>query len=117
MIDFLIAAVQEENSSKEMLDFIKGIAPIIITVVVGGLWTYLSAKAQKKGERENKIIDQLQEEMVRKNEEQKEMKEQIENLQGQVKELFSRSFEDESYIWELQKHILEGNPPPPPERK
>lgn len=118
MIDVLLSAAENDKESAEHIwDLIKTLAPIIITVVVGGIFTIVSSKSQKKGERENQMIDQLQEEMDRKNEEQKEMKSDIISLQNQVNELFYKSHEDEEYIVMLRNHILKGSPPPPPERK
>lgn len=87
-----------------------------IALVIGGgfgaLLTYRATRAGAKKDAENKLIDQLQEELaehrIAANARATAQDERMNRLEPLVD-----GYRD--YAHELRSHIFDGNPPPPPE--
>lgn len=87
--------------------------------VVGGWFVKRTPEHEPGGSRENKLIDQLQEELSRARELEREKVERLETGQKELKarmgRMESRELMWRQYTFELQAHIIAQKPPPPPE--
>ena len=79
-----------------------------VGALVAAIGSYLSARTNSAGKRENQLLDQLQEEVCRQGESLIALRQEV-----FLMETFSR--EQAEYIYALRAHIFAKLPPPPPE--
>lgn len=93
------------------------VAQVLVPIVTGvlGVWGYHISKKAQKGDRENKIIDQLQETLDASNTRSDKQDERMSRIEKELDRFKMRERIRDEYINKLRAHINAGSPPPPPE--
>lgn len=91
-----------------------GIGGTVLVALITGIFAVRSNRAQK-GSRENALIDQLQEQLQSADTRSDKQDERMTRIEARLNLVEKVSRIRLEYIYELRRHIANGEPPPAPD--